>query len=141
MIPSTTIPPRTARMRLPSSILAVGVLFLALGALDVYQGAVPIVSSIGRSRIAGDDMLVLAIGVAAVVGGCQLLRARSWARWLLVAWMVLHVAISAGRPAAFGAHLAIFGGIAFLLFRSRATPHFRVRPATNAHPERPNDQS
>jgi hypothetical protein len=119
-------------------MLVVGVLFLVLGALDVYQGAAPIVSSIRRSRVAGDDVLVLAIGIAAVVGGWQLLRGRSWARWLLVAWMALHVAISAGRLSTLGAHLAILGCIAFLLFRSRAAPHFAV-PVANA--ERPSDAS
>jgi len=127
-----------SRMR---SILAVGVLFLALGAIDVYQGVVPIVSSIGRSRLAGDDVLVLAIGVAAFVGGWQLLRGRSWARWLLVAWMALHVAVGAGRLSTLGAHLAIFGCIAFLLFRSRAAPHFLARAAPVANAERHPDAS
>ena len=138
MTPSTVSRPRTART-LPS-MLVVGVLFLALGALDVYQGVVPIVSSIGRSRLAGDDVLVLAIGIAAFVGGWQLLRGQSWARWLLVAWMALHVAVSAGRPATLGAHLAIFGCIAFLLFRSRAAPHFMAR-SSSASAERPRDAS
>ena len=138
MTPPTAIPPHGARSRLPS-LLVVGVLFLTLGALDVYQGAAPIASSIAQSRIAGDDVLVLAIGVAALVGGWQLLRGRSWARWLLVAWMALHVAISVGQPAALGAHLAIFGCIAFLLFRSRAAPHFAVRATPVANPERPPD--
>ena len=138
MTPPTVSPPHATRTIIPS-MLAVGVLFLALGAVDVYQGAVPIASSIEKSRLAGDDVLVLAIGIAAFVGGWQLLRGRSWARWLLVAWMVLHVAISAGRPAALGAHLAIFGGIAFLLFRSRAAPHFAVRATPVASTERPPD--
>jgi hypothetical protein len=121
------------------SIIVVGVLFLALGAVDVYQGVAPIVSSMERSRIAGDDVLVLAIGIAALIGGWQVLRGRSWARWLLVAWMVLHVAVSAGQPSALGAHLAIFGVIAFLLFRSRAAPHFAVHAARVADAERSRD--
>ena len=137
MTPPAVTSPRGPRTRLVS-VLAVAVLFLVLGALDVYQGIVPIVSSIGRSRLAGDDVLVLAIGVAALVGGWQLLRGRSWARWLLVAWMALHVAISVGRPAALGAHLAIFGGIAFLLFRSRAVAHF-TKHASSSSAERPPD--
>ena len=137
MTPPAATSPRGPRIPVVS-VLAVAVLFLVLGALDVYQGIVPIVSSIGRSRLAGDDVLVLVIGVAALVGGWQLLRGRSWARWLLVAWMALHVAVSAGRPAALGAHLAIFGGIAFLLFRSRAAPHFMER-ASSSSAERPPD--
>ena len=140
MMPPTPSPARGTRTRI-RSVLAVGVLFVALGALDVYQGVVPIVSSIGQSRLAGDDVLVLAIGIAALIGGWQLFRGRNWARWLLVAWMALHVAVSAGRPATLGAHLAIFGGIAFLLFRSHATPHFAVRAAPVVDAERPPDAS
>ena len=140
MTSATVGSPRGMRGRVVS-VLAVGVLFLFLGALDAYQGIVPIASSIRRSRLAGDDVLVLAIGIAALIGGWQLLRGRSWARWLLVAWMALHVAISVGRPSALGAHLAIFGSIAFLLFRSGAAPHFAVRSTPTADPERPPDVS
>ena len=112
---------RPARRSL-KSVVAVGVLFLVLGALDVYQGVAPLFGP--GSRLAGDDVLVLAIGVAALAGGAYVLRGRNWARWLLAAWMALHVAISAGQPAQLGAHLAIFGVLAFLLFRSRAAAHF-----------------
>jgi hypothetical protein len=114
-------------MRKPiPSILVVGVLFLALGVLDVWRGVAPLA---GSGRLAGDDVLVLAIGVAALVGGSYVLRGRNWARWLLAGWMALHVVISAGKPAQLGAHLAIFGGVAFLLFRSRASAWFRPTPS------------
>ena len=110
--------------RKPSpSILCVGVLFLAVGVLDVWRGVAPLAES---GRLAGDDALVLAIGVAALVGGSYVLRGRNWARWLLAGWMALHVVISAGKPAELGAHLTIFGFVAFLLFRSRASAWFRT---------------
>jgi hypothetical protein len=113
-------------MRRPiPSVLAVGVLFLALGVLDVTRGLAPLVTSGGRHRLAGDDVLVLAIGVAALIGGSFVLRGRNWARWLLAAWMALHVAISVGQPAELVAHLAIFGFVAFLLFRPAASASFR----------------
>ena len=105
------------------SIVVIGVLFLVLGVLDVWRGVAPLLS--GQPRLATDDMQVLAIGVAALIGGTFLLRGRNWARWLLAAWMALHVAISIGQPIAFVAHLAIFGFIAFLLFRSNASACFR----------------
>ena len=123
MTHSTSNADRPTRRSLPS-VVAVGVLFLVLGALDAYQGAAPLLRSVGSSRMAGDDLLVLAIGIAALVGGTYVLRGHAWARWLLAAWMALHVAISAGRPAELGAHLAIFGVVAFLLFRQRAEVHF-----------------
>ena len=105
------------------SILLVGIIFLALGVLDVWRGLAPLFA--GNTRLAGDDMLVLAIGVAALIGGTFVLRGENWARWLLAAWMALHVAISIGKPFALVAHLVIFGLIAFLLFRPPASSHFR----------------
>ena len=112
-------------MRKPiPSILVVGVVFLLLGVLDVWRGLAPLLGG-GQARLATDDMQVLPIGVAALIGGTFVIRGQNWARWLLAAWMALHVAISIGQPMAFAAHLAIFGCIAFLLFRSRASAYFR----------------
>ena len=106
------------------SILVVGVLFLGLGVLDVWRGVAPLFDSVGAPRLAGDDVFVLAIGVAALIGGTFLLRGQNWARWLLAAWMAFHVAISVGKPTALAAHVVIFGFIAFLLFRPPASAHF-----------------
>ena len=110
-----------ARRRLPS-VLAVGVLFLALGVLDVWRGVAPMLGP--SAHLAADDMEVLAIGVAALVGGSFVLRGQNWARWLLAAWMLLHVAISVGQPGPLIAHVLIFGFVAFLLFQPRASAHF-----------------
>ena len=112
------------RKTLPS-ILGVGVVFLALGVLDVWRGVAPLFGAGARPRLAGDDLLVLAIGVAALIGGAFAIRGRNWARWLLAAWMALHVAISIGKPFELVAHLVIFGCIAFLLFRPPAATHFK----------------
>jgi hypothetical protein len=106
------------------SVLAVGVLFLILGALDIYRGMAPLFASAPRWHMAGDDAQVLAIGIAAVIGGIFVLRGKNWARWLLAVWMALHVAISVGQPTALVAHFVIFGCIAFLLFRPRASEFF-----------------
>jgi hypothetical protein len=110
-----------ARRRAPS-IIAVGVLFLVLGVLDLWRGVAPMMGT--ASHLATDDMQVLAIGVAALVGGAFVLRGQNWARWLLAVWMLLHVAISVGHPGELIAHLLIFGCVAFLLFRPRALAHF-----------------
>ncbi len=114
---------RTARPRI-RSVLVVGVLFLVLGALDLYRGLAPLVASAPRWHMATDDVEVLAIGLAAIVGGIFVLRGANWARWLLAAWMALHVAISIGQPTALVAHTVIFGFVAWLLFRPRASEFF-----------------
>jgi hypothetical protein len=114
-------------MRRPiPSLVAVGALFLALGVLDLYRGIAPLFGSARGAHLAGDDVLVLAIGVAALVGGFYVIRCRNWARWLLAGWMALHVAISVGQPAKLGAHLVIFGFVTLLLFRPRASACFRA---------------
>ncbi|MEO8560996.1 MAG: hypothetical protein ABI601_02910 [bacterium] len=112
-----------------ASVIGVGVLFLALGVLDVYRGVAPLFASASPSHLAGDDVQVLAIGIAALIGGIFVLRGRNWARWLLAGWMVLHVAISIGQPTALVAHLVIFGFVTFLLFRSSASAHFNLTPS------------
>ena len=43
---------------------------------------------------------ITVIGVAAVVAGVFMLRGRNWARWLALAWMASHVAISVFHPLA-----------------------------------------
>jgi hypothetical protein len=108
------------------SVLVVGVLFLILGALDLWRGLAPLFASAPHWHMATDDVEVLVIGIAAIVGGIYVLRGANWARWLLAAWMALHVAISIGQPSALVAHLVIFGFVAYLLFRPAASPHFAM---------------
>ena len=108
----------------PWSLIVVGVIFLALGVLDITRGLAPLFDSAPHWHMAADDVEVLAIGIAAIVGGVYVLKGRNWARWLLAVWMVFHVAISIGQPKQFIAHLVIFGCIAFLLFRPGASASF-----------------
>ena len=109
------------RRRTPS-ILGVGVLFLVLGIMNVWQGVAPPFKS--ASPPSTESAELLAIGIAALVGGVFVLRGQNWARWLLAVWMLLHVAISVGQPGQLLAHLVIFGFVAFLLFRPRARACF-----------------
>ena len=107
-----------------ASVIAVGVLFLALGVLDIARGLAPLIERRGTLHLASDDLLVLAIGIVALVAGFYVLRGRNWARWVLAGWMVVHVVISAGELPALGAHLAIFGLLTFVLFRPGASSSF-----------------
>ena len=111
---------RPARPRMPS-LIVVGAIFVILGALDIWRGIAPLFIS---GHLAADDTEVLAIGIAAIVGGIGVLRGMNWARWLLAVWTTFHVAISVGQPKQFVAHLVIFGGIMYLLFRRRASEFF-----------------
>ena len=128
MMSSSSGPERATRTRV-RSVLVVGVLFLVLGALDLWRGLAPLFASAPRWHMATDDAEVLTIGIAAIVGGTYVIRGANWARWLLAAWMALHVAISVGQPGALFAHLVIFSFVAWLLFRSGASAHFGASPA------------
>ncbi len=120
-------PPREpTRRRPPIPIAIIGALFLALGCLDLYKGLAPLARG-GPTPLAADNLLVGAIGVAALAGGIFLLHGRNWARWLLAAWMALHVGISLGQPIPLVAHTLVFGVIAFLLFRPATRAYFRHR--------------
>ncbi len=117
----------TAR-RPPWSVLAVGVLFLALGCFDAWLGFAPLFRTAGpgaAARFAGDDAVVVALGLVALTGGAFLLYGRNWARWLLAAWMAFHVANSVGDRPKLAVHAVIFGIILLLLFRPGVGAWFR----------------
>ncbi|HLY42652.1 MAG TPA: hypothetical protein VKR52_15655 [Terracidiphilus sp.] len=61
----------------------------------------------------------------AVLCGIFLLVGKNWARWLALAWIVFHVAISVGQMRELIIHSAICAVIAFILFRPPANQYFR----------------
>jgi hypothetical protein len=123
MTSSSSTEEQVERPRL-RSVLIVGVIFIVLGSLDIWRGLAPLFFSGPHWHMAIDDVEVLAIGIAGLVGGIYVIRGANWARWLLAVWTVFHVAISVGQPMAFVAHLVIFGCIAYLLFRPGASEFF-----------------
>ncbi len=74
---------------------------------------------------------IACLHLLAVVAGIFLLRGRNWARWLAIAWMAFHVAISIGHPLQelliHAAFLLLFFWMLF--FRSEARMWFGVRSA------------
>lgn len=106
----------------PPSIAIVAALFLAVACLDFYRGAAPLFQA---GRLHGDDVTVLAIAVAALVGAIFLVRGHDWARWLLAAWMALHVALSIDRLWPLLVHTLVFALLLFFLFRPGVRDHFR----------------
>jgi hypothetical protein len=63
--------------------------------------------------------------LASIVSGLFMLRGFNWARWLLVAWIVFHIVISALHSLfQLLIHVVIFSVILFFLFRPRASAYF-----------------
>jgi hypothetical protein len=69
--------------------------------------------------------LIWGIRLLAAVGGVFVLRGCNGARWLLVAWMALHIGISLlHSPLEAAMHVVIFAALTFLLFRPTASRYF-----------------
>lgn len=113
------------RPRRPLILVLAASAFILVGGGGILKDVLPIVAGAEEARSGvlaeGVPMLALiwSIRALAVVGGVGVLRGHAWARWLLAAWMVLHVGISlqhsVGETAA---HLAIFAVLSWALFRS-----------------------
>lgn len=111
--------------RPPIAVLVIGVVFITFGLLDIWLGVAPITSR--PPHLASDDLLVASIGIVAVVGAIYVLKGYNWARWVLTAWMALHVALSIRQPYALLGHLVMFGLILAGLFYPGASIYFRQR--------------
>jgi hypothetical protein len=65
------------------------------------------------------------------VSGIFLLRGQNWARWLALAWIVFHVALSAFHPLReLAVHVVLCAFIALVLFRPAAGRYFRGAEAS-----------
>ena len=71
-----------------------------------------------------DDILIEVTELAAITCGVFLLHRKNWARWLALAWMALHVAISFPAMTAVAIHLSFLIVIAWALFRSPERGYF-----------------
>jgi hypothetical protein len=109
----------------PVFVLIIAVAFMAIGLLDFWRGVAPLTGK--PAHMAGEDLAVLSIGITALIGSVCVLRGHHWARWLLAAWMALHVALSIQQPYALLAHIVIFGLVLAGLFHPRASRYFRRR--------------
>lgn len=108
----------------PKSVLVLGPLFVGAGLLDLYWGLTPLLGG-STPRWKSDDLEVIGVGVAALVGGVWTLKGCNWARWLLAFWMVLHIALSALDPLTVGIHVAIFVIAIAALFNPTVSRYFR----------------
>jgi hypothetical protein len=74
-----------------------------------------------------DDLWIGLVHLLAIVAGVFMLRGDNWARWLAVAWIGGHVAITALNAwRGVAVHVILFAGITFLLFRADARSWFRT---------------
>jgi len=110
----------------PISITAIASVYLMTGTLGF---AVHFREILARQAFQYDDALIELTELIAIVCGMFMLQGRNWARWLALAWIAAHVAISffssLQKVAIHGLFLAL---IAYFLFRPDARTYFQ-------HPE------
>ena len=108
---------RTGRNRIPVSVILIACLYLAVGVGGF-------VAHFG-DRGAPDWIWVEVTESIALVCAVFLLRGHNWARWLAIAWMAFHVAISFGDWSKLGIHSLFLVLIVWCLFRADASRFFQ----------------
>jgi len=102
----------------PPAILVLSFLYMAIGTVGfAYHFPRPLTFHYEDVWIEGTELL-------AFVAGVFMLRGHNWARWLALAWVAFHVAISFPVVRQMAIHALLLAAIAWLLFESRAEQYF-----------------
>jgi hypothetical protein len=104
--------------RPPSAILIIAILYIAVGAIG-FVGHFR--ASLASPR---EGVWIELTEFLALLCGIFILRRQNWARWLAVAWIAFHVALSYGVLREFVVHSALCALIAWVLFRPEAAEFF-----------------
>jgi uncharacterized membrane protein HdeD (DUF308 family) len=98
-----------------------------LGLLYIIVGVGSTAAHLFGKPSAKELVSISVLGLLAVVAGVFMLRAQNWARWLALAWMAFHVALSLFHPLReLIVHAAFLALFAYLLFRPEARAYFRA---------------
>lgn len=117
----------------PRSITIIAWLFVAVGVAGLLNDLWPLLTSGAAAQLAklksdglGDLGPAWTTRLLAIVGGIGLLHGRNWARWLLMAWMIFHIGMSAFESwEKLVFHSVIFLPIMYFLFREPSQLYFR----------------
>jgi hypothetical protein len=112
----------------PRSITIISWIFIVFGSISLLAGLLPFGDVTLAQRIAelkGPHIFVHLSRMLAILAGVFMLYGRNWARWLLVAWIVFHIVISAMHSVMqLVLHAMIFTVILYFLFRREASSYF-----------------
>lgn len=111
----------------PRSVTVLSSVYLAVGTAGFVYHLRPVLAA---RAVHSDDLMVELSEVLAIVAGAFMLRGRNAARWLALAWMAFHVAISfLDSLEKVAVHAVFFAVIAYVLWRPEAQTYFRGNPA------------
>jgi hypothetical protein len=105
----------------PVSVLIIACLYIAVGAVGLARHF-PKLRAVHQ-----DDVWIELTELLAAVFGILVLCGRNWARWLAIAWMAFHVAISFPVARAVVVHSLILVLVAWGLFHPAANRFFAAR--------------
>ncbi|MEO8591291.1 MAG: hypothetical protein ABI432_18070 [Flavobacteriales bacterium] len=72
-----------------------------------------------------DDVVVVAVSIAALAGGLLLLRGLEGGRWFILAWLVFHVVIAVDHPImVLATHFLLMLVVGYFLMRPATTAYF-----------------
>jgi hypothetical protein len=107
----------------PLSITLIGWLFIASGALGFAYHAGEFRTD---NHVASELIWILIVRLLAIVGGVLMLRGSDWGRWVVLAWMLYHVVLSAFHSTSeLVTHAVILVAIASVLLRPGPAAYFR----------------
>jgi hypothetical protein len=98
-----------------------------IGGLFIVAGLVGLVYHLTDRPLEQGIVLISLVRLLAVIGGIFLLLGHGWARWLLLAWMALHVGISAFHSMSeFLPHVVLLAVIGYVLLRPPVSSYFQL---------------
>jgi hypothetical protein len=107
----------------PLSITILGCLYIGVGSVGFVYHLYEILAT---QAFHNDDFLAEFIEFVAIVCGAFMLRGHNWARWVALAWIAVHVVLSAFRAfPEFAIHGLFCAAIAWILLRPEAARYFR----------------
>ncbi len=118
----TGLPRVTYRKKRPITVTILGFVLIATGLASLAFHATDFKAP--HSRLS-ELALVSLVRILAIVSGVFMFRASNWARWLALAWIAFHVAISFfDSLQKVVMHSLIFLLFGYLLLRPKATAYF-----------------
>jgi len=105
-------------MKRPWEVTFLGGMFIAVGSAALVYHAM-------HGTMDKWMPVILLFEIVAIVGGVFLILGRSWARWVLLAWVAFHVALSGLNSfSAALPHAVLLAAIAYFLLRPPASLYF-----------------
>ena len=101
-----------------------------LGWLFIFVGLAALLYHLIKGTLDFWMITIVLFELVAVLAGIFLLKGRNWARWLLMAWVAIHVYIGAGHSLSAGVpHLLLLIAIGYFLFTPPDSHYFRSAPS------------